>query len=132
MNDDRVRQVAAALIWRDGRFMICRRPMNKARGGLFEFPGGKAEEGESINEALIRECREELDITVKPGSVYMELDHVYPDISIHLVLINCEIEEGEPKLLEHSELLWIKPQDAKNYAFCPADADIIERLGKEK
>ena len=92
MNDDRVRQVAAALIWRDGRFMICRRPMNKARGGLFEFPGGKTEEGESINEALIRECREELAITVKPGSVYMEVDHVYPDISIHLVLINCEIE----------------------------------------
>ena len=123
-----MRDVVAALIWRDDKFMICQRPRTKQRGLLWEFVGGKTEPGETKEEALIRECKEELDITVKPGSVYMEVDHVYPDITIHLTLFNCTISEGEPKLLEHEDLKWISISEIPNFAFCPADKDILERL----
>lgn len=123
-----MRDVVAALIWRDDKFMICQRPRTKKRGLLWEFVGGKTEPGETKEEALIRECKEELDITVKPGSIYMEVDHVYPDITIHLTLFNCTISEGEPKLLEHEDLKWISISEIPNFAFCPADKDILERL----
>ena len=123
-----MRDVSAALIWQDGKFMICRRPMTKARGGLFEFVGGKTEPGETREEALVRECREELDIIVEPQDIFMELDHIYPDIAIHLTLFNCTIKEGVPKLLEHTELLWITPEEIGNYDFCPADEEILRRL----
>ena len=76
-------QVVAALIWKENRFMICQRPANKTRAFQWEFVGGKAEKGETKVEALIRECREELDITVKPGKIFMEVDHRYPDINVH-------------------------------------------------
>ncbi|MBQ1523888.1 MAG: (deoxy)nucleoside triphosphate pyrophosphohydrolase [Firmicutes bacterium] len=126
------RDVVAALVRRDdGRFMVCRRPEYKARGGLFEFPGGKVEEGETRSQALIRECREELAVTVRPLGVYMELDHVYPDISIHLVLMDCVIAEGEPRLLEHSELRWILPEEVDGLEFCPADADILKKIKED-
>lgn len=129
-----MRDVVAALIWKDNKFMICQRPENKARGLLWEFVGGKTEEGETKEQALIRECREELAITVKPLDVFMEVDHVYPDITIHLTLFNCEIEEGTPVLLEHNDLKWITVDEISKYEFCPADTDIlkvmIERLGK--
>lgn len=123
-----MRDVVAALIWKGDKFMIARRPAHKARGGLFEFVGGKTEPGETKEEALIRECREELDITVEPADVYMEVDHVYPDITIHLTLFNCTIKEGTPKLLEHSELLWIGVDEIDKYDFCPADEDILKKL----
>lgn len=122
------RTVAAALIWDGDRFMICQRPPHKARGLLWEFVGGKTEPGETAEEALIRECHEELDVTVKPGKVFMELDHDYPDILIHLVLFNCTIEEGVPKMLEHVDIRWIKVEEIDNYEFCPADANILAEL----
>lgn len=125
-----MRDVVAALIWRDNKFMICQRPETKARGLLWEFVGGKTEEGETLEEALIRECREELDITVKPLSVYFEVDHVYPDITIHLTLFNAIIAEGEPKLLEHNDLRWITPAEIKDYEFCPADKEILRFIIK--
>ena len=123
-----MRDVAAALIWRGDRFMICQRPANKARGLLWEFVGGKTEPGETLQEALIRECREELDILVAPADIFMELDHIYPDISIHLTLFNCTIAEGEPRLLEHNDLKWIRTSEIDDYEFGPADADILEVL----
>ena len=123
-----MRDVVAALIWRGDRFMICQRPANKARGLLWEFVGGKTEPGETLQEALIRECREELDILVAPADIFMELDHIYPDISIHLTLFNCTIAEGEPRLLEHNDLNWIRTSEIDDYEFCPADADILEVL----
>jgi len=124
--------VAAALIWDDRkRFMICQRPAHKARGLLWEFVGGKAEPGETLEETLIRECREELDITVDVGSVYVSLIHEYPDITIRLTLFNCTISRGIPKLLEHNDLKWIYPQQIPEYAFCPADADILKMLMEE-
>lgn len=99
-----MKEVVAALIWDGDRFMICKRPAHKERGSLWEFVGGKVEPGESQSEALIRECREELAITVAPGASFMEVTHVYPDMSIHLTLLNARITAGEPQLLEHEAL----------------------------
>lgn len=124
-------QVVAALIWKENRFMICQRPANKTRAFQWEFVGGKAEKGETKVEALIRECREELDITVKPGKIFMEVDHRYPDINVHLTLFNAEIAEGEIKMLEHNDIKWITPEEIENFTFCPADKEILEKIMKE-
>lgn len=124
-------QVVAALIWDGSRFMICQRPAHKARGLLWEFVGGKVEPGETKPQALIRECREELGITVSPHALFMELDHVYPDLTIHLSLYHCSIAAGIPQLLEHNDLRWITPSEIPQYDFCPADAEILERIHAE-
>ena len=118
-------EVVAALIWDGDKFLICQRPAHKARGLLWEFVGGKVEPGETKEQALIRECREELDITVLVGSVYME---VYPDLYVHLTLFNATILEGTPRMLEHNDIRWITRSEIPQYAFCPADATILERL----
>ena len=117
--------VVAALIWDQGKFMICQRPAHKARGLLWEFVGGKTEAGESMEEALIRECREELDITVAVGDIFTQVVHEYPDILIRLTLFNCTVAQGTPKLLEHNDLKWIAPAEIPNFDFCPADKDIL-------
>ena len=124
-------QVVAALIWDGSRFMICQRPAHKARGLLWEFVGGKVEPGETKPQALIRECREELGITVSPHALFMELDHVYPDLTIHLSLYHCSIAAGIPQLLEHNDLRWITPSEIPQYDFCPAVAEILERIQAE-
>ena len=121
-------EVVAGLIWKDGKFMICQRPENKARTLLWEFVGGKVEKGESREDALVRECKEELDVTVKPLDVFCTVDHVYPDITIRLALFNAEILSGEPKLLEHADLKWISANEIDNYEFCPADKEILEKI----
>ena len=124
-------QVVAALIWDGSRFMICQRPAHKARGLLWEFVGGKVEPGETKPQALIRECREELGITVSLHALVMELHHVYPDLTIHLSLYHCSIAAGIPQLLEHNDLRWITPSEIPQYDFCPADAEILERIQAE-
>lgn len=120
--------VVAALIWKGDKFMICQRPSHKARGLMWEFVGGKVEEGESFENALIRECREELAIEIKPLDVFTEVKHVYPDITISLTLFNAVITSGEPVLLEHEDLRWIKPLEIDEYQFCPADKEILEKI----
>ena len=126
--ENEMRDVVAALVWDGDRFMICQRPAHKARGLLWEFVGGKVEPGETKEEALIRECDEELDVTVEVGSVFMEVIHEYPDIKIKLTLFNAKIAEGEPKMLEHNDIRWITTDEIPQYAFCPADTDILSRL----
>lgn len=121
-------EVVAALIWAGSRFLICQRPRHKARGSLWEFVGGKVEPGESKEEALIRECREELSITVQPGEVFMEVTHTYPDLTVHLTLLNASIRSGVPQLLEHQDMRWITPSEIGRFAFCPADEVILEKL----
>ena len=121
-------EVVAALIWDKERFLICQRPANKARALLWEFVGGKAEAGESLQEALIRECREELSITVAVDDVFMDVIHEYPDITVHLTLFSSRIAEGVPTLLEHNDLRWIRVDEIDNFDFCPADIDILKRL----
>ena len=93
--------VAAALIWRGDRFLICQRPVHKARGLLWEFVGGKVEPGETKAEALVRECREELGITVSPGDVFMELTHEYPDLTVRLTLFNAEAFGAQRHGVDH-------------------------------
>ena len=121
-------EVVAALIWHGDRFLICQRPAHKQRGLLWEFVGGKVEPGETRQEALIRECQEELDITLDVGDVFYEVDHVYPDITIHLTLFSAAIAQGTPKLLEHNDLRWITVGEMGDYAFCPADTEILAKI----
>lgn len=121
-------EVVAALVWDKDKFMICQRPASKARGLLWEFVGGKVEPGETKEQALVRECREELAITVAPTGIFTEVDHVYPDITIHLTLFNCTIAEGVPQLLAHNDLCWITTDEISQYEFCPADNAILDKL----
>lgn len=123
-------EVVAALIWKNGKFMICRRPAHKARGLLWEFVGGKVEPGETKEQALVRECREELAVTVAVQDEFMSLVHEYPDITIHLMVFNAYIAEGVPQLLEHNDIRWISPKEIKNYDFCPADNKILEKIAE--
>ncbi len=124
----KVVEVVAALIRDKDRFLICQRPANKARGLLWEFVGGKVEDGETKEQALIRECREELAITVEPHEIFTAVTHEYPDITVHLTLFNCTILHGEPQLLEHNDLKWITPAEIPNYNFCLADVEILKRI----
>ena len=120
--------VVAALIWEKDRFLICQRPKNKARGLLWEFAGGKVEPGETLQEALIRECQEELAVTLEVREPFMQVVHEYPDIMIRLTLFHCVIPDGFPQKLEHNALAWIRTTDIDQYDFCPADTDILKEL----
>lgn len=124
-------EVVAALIWKGERFLACQRPPHKARGLLWEFVGGKVEPGETREQALIRECREELDVTVRVGGIFMELVHEYPDLTVHLTLFHAGIAEGTPRLLEHQALRWITIEEIGQYPFCPADQAILNRLREQ-
>ena len=104
-------EVVAALIWDGDRFMACQRPANKARALLWEFVGGKVEADETKEEALIRECREELDVTVVVEDIFMEVTHEYPDLTVHLTLFNAKIADGVPKKLEHNDIQWLTVQE---------------------
>ena len=121
-------EVVAALIWDENRFLACQRPAHKARGLLWEFVGGKVEPGETREQALIRECKEELAVTVAVQDVFMEVDHVYPDLTVHLTLFNASITEGVPQKIEHNDLRWITVEEIDQYEFCPADEEILRRL----
>ena len=123
--------VVAALIWNKGRFMICQRPENKSRPLLWEFVGGKVEPGETKEQALIRECKEELDIIIEVCDVFTEVFHEYPDITIRLTVFNTRIAEGTPKLIEHNDLKWIKPDEIPQYEFCPADVGVLEEIVRQ-
>ncbi len=121
-------EVVAALIWRGERFLACQRPAHKARGLLWEFVGGKVEPGETKEEALRRECREELGVTITVGAPFMEVVHTYPDLTIRLTLLHAEIPTGEPQRLEHHAIRWVTVQEMDQLTFCPADEEILARL----
>ena len=121
-------EVVAALIWDKDKFMICQRPAHKARGLLWEFVGGKVEPGETKEQALIRECKEELAVTLSVGDVFMDVVHEYPDLTVHLTLFNATIDEGVPQMIEHNDIKWITPSEISNYEFCPADEEILAKI----
>ena len=121
-------EVVAALIWNENRFLACQRPAHKARGLMWEFVGGKVEPEESKEQALIRECQEELAVTIAVRDMFMEVDHVYPDLTVHLTLFNASIAEGILQKIEHNDLRWITVEEIDQYEFCPADEEILRRL----
>ena len=124
-------EVVAALIWNGDRFLACQRPARKARGLLWEFVGGKVEAGERREDALIRECFEELGVTVSVGDLFMELVHEYPDLKVRLILYHANIVSGVPQLLEHCDLRWITPAEIDDYEFCPADVEILATIKRK-
>ena len=121
-------EVVAALIWDKDKFMICQRQTHKARGLLWEFVGGKVEKGETKEQALIRECREEIAVTLSVGDAFMDVVHEYQDLTVHLTLFNAVILEGIPQKLEHNDIKWITPSEISNYEFCPADVEILKKI----
>lgn len=127
-----MKEVVAALIKdEEGRFLICQRPPQKTRGLQWEFVGGKVETGETLSEALVRECKEELDIAVTVKNIFCDVTHRYPDLDIHLTVFNATISGGFPKLLEHNAFAWIKPSQIDDYVFCPADVVVLKKIKAE-
>ena len=126
--DKKIVEVVAALIWREDRFLACQRPPEKARGMLWEFVGGKVESGESGPEALVRECREELDVMIEAHDAFMDVTHEYPDLTVHLTVYEAEIVQGEPRMIEHHDIRWVTVQEMDELEFCPADEVILEEI----
>ena len=122
-------EVTAALAVRDGRFLICQRPGSKKRAFLWELPGGKVEKGETPEQALAREIREELGTGIRDLSYYTETVCAYPDLTIRLLVYRCEMEAA-PVLLEHRSAAWISPEKIPDYAFCPADAEVMKEIAR--
>lgn len=127
MMEQKITEVVAALIVKDHRFLICQRPAHKTRGLLWEFVGGKVEQGETLPQALIRECLEELGIRVTPQEIFMQLVHTYPDITVRLTLFWAQTQDT-PQRLEHNDLHWIGVDEIDHFSFCPADRDILAKL----
>ena len=121
-------EVVAALIWEKDKFLICQRPEHKTRGLLWEFVGGKVEPGETMQQALQRECAEELAIQVNVGAQFWQEYHEYPDMLIRLTLFHCRVDSGIPQALEHNDLKWIHPSQIGDFEFCPADRDILKEI----
>jgi 8-oxo-dGTP diphosphatase len=132
MSKEIITEVVAALIWDKDKFMICQRPEHKVRGLLWEFVGGKIEPGEKKEEALIRECREELAITLSVGDAFLDVVHEYPDITVHLTLFNAKIAQGIPQKLEHCDIRWITRDEIPEYEFCPADKEILKKIMEDR
>lgn len=125
-------EVVAALIWDNDKFLICQRPAHKDRPLLWEFVGGKVEPNETKEQALMRECQEELAVTLSVGDVFMDVVHEYPDITVHLTLFNARIAEGIIQKLEHRDIRWISVEEVSEYDFCPADVEILRKLTENK
>ncbi len=120
--------VAAGIIFRDGLLLLARRPEGTHLAGLWEFPGGKLEPGESFEQALHRELMEELGVSVTVGQCLFEITHEYPARKIHLRFFKCSLEHGNPQPLSCAELAWIKRSDLISYRFPEADTALIKIL----
>jgi len=121
--------VAALIMHEDGRrFLLCQRPQNKARGGLWEFLGGKVERDETRAQALERECREEIGAVIEPLEEIIAVTHEYPDLTVHLTLIRARIAAGRITLLEHQDARWVTAGEAEAFALCPADRELLHLI----
>ena len=121
-------EVTAAIVNRSGKIMICQRPADKACGLLWEFPGGKIESGETGEQCIVRECQEELGITLAVKRKVTDVIYEYPNRVVHLYFYLCDIVEGEPLKKEHNDIAWITPDEIPNYEFCPADAKMLSSV----
>lgn len=117
--------VTAAVIVSEGKLLICRRPAGKRQALLWEFPGGKIEPGETAEQCLLRECREELDIRLRIHRKLTELIFPYPEGDVRLQFFQCGLLSAPPRRKEHAALAWAAPEELGRYAFCPADARML-------
>lgn len=120
--------VCAALIEQNGRYLIAQRPPGKARAGLWEFPGGKVEAGESPQTALKRELLEELEVVVEVGDLFETHTHHYGDLEVELMTYRCDIEEGEPTPVGVQALQWVSPSELQHFPITDADLKTVQRL----
>jgi len=121
-------EVSAALIFRQGEVLISQRPAASHLGGCWEFPGGKREPGESAEQCLVREIREELGAEIAVGDLFDEISHDYPEKSVHLKFFVCQLLSGEPRALECAAVKWIGKTGLDAHEFPPADARLLKRL----
>lgn len=126
---DKVVEVVAAVIERGGQILIARRQVGSHLGGLWEFPGGKRQAGEPPEAALIREIREELDVTVIVGELLDAVEWAYPEKTVRLLFFRCALQ-GEPRAAEGQEIAWVAPGELRRYDFPPADAGLVGRLSR--
>ena len=127
MDDVRV-EVVAAIVRSNGKILITRRLNHVHLAGLWEFPGGKVEPGESWEVALLREIREELGMEIAVGPEIFTIEHDYPTRSVRLHFFNCTVIRGDPQPLDVSDLRWVTPAELADFEFPPADAELIKRL----
>lgn len=121
--------VAAAIIFNNNNeLLICRRADDSSMGGLWEFPGGKLEPDETLEECIVRECREELSVCISVTGIFKKMQYQYPDKLINFVFFNASIAEGRICMNVHKEIKWIQISEIRNYEFCPADAEILDML----
>ena len=120
--------MAAALIECHGRYLITRRKAGVHLGGMWEFPGGKCETGESFEACLHRELFEELGVEISPPRFFMTHNHEYPEHTVNLKFFFCSILHGEPKPLECAELSWVRTEELGKFEFPPADSSVVRRL----
>lgn len=130
MNEKKIFNIVAAFIYEQGKFLICQRPANKARALLWEFVGGKVEQGETNEQALKRECFEELAVTVEVNGLFYQNTHEYEDIIVNLFIYHAKIVSGTIQKLEHNDIRWITAKETDNYTFCPADVEVLELIKK--
>jgi mutator protein MutT len=120
--------VVAAIIRRDNTILITRRFDHVHLPGFWEFPGGKVRANESLPDALEREIREELGVTITVDDEFFRTEHDYPDRTIRLHFFNCIIRAGEPRRLEVADFRWVQPSELRDFRFPPADEELIVRL----
>ena len=129
MNDKRIVEVVGAIIKDGDRYLVGQRAANKAQGGLWEFMGGKIEQDETPEQALARECREELNLEIEDERIIDSVVHEYPEKTIRLTLISCSPKSGSiPKALEHQQIRWVTVEEMTTMPFCPADRDLLPVL----
>ena len=121
-------QVAAALILHEGRYLLTRRKADVHLGGLWEFPGGKREPGESLEECLRRELREELGIEITEPVPFQVIRHAYPEKTVELHFFRCSIKDGQPRPLGCEALRWVTPEELARVPLPPADRPLVEVL----
>ena len=130
-NESKRIEVVAAIIEKDGKILICRRAENKTRALKWEFPGGKIEPGETPERAVLRECREELDVDLCVKGEFMRVLHSYPDIEIQLTVFRTAIIGRDPRCIEHKEIRFVYPSELADFELCPADITVAEKIISE-
>jgi 8-oxo-dGTP diphosphatase len=121
-------EVSAALIFHGGKLLITQRHAKSHLGGLWEFPGGKREAGETFEQCLVREIREELGVEISVGKLFAEITHDYPEKSVHLKFFICRLISGEPQPIDCAAVKWIQKNELSDFEFPAADAQLLEKL----